>query len=51
MEDKKLIFRYEEKRNEIQMLYFQMIYKQGFIDGFKTADMSNELRNKDIVGL
>jgi len=48
-EDKKLIFRYEEKKNEAQVLYFRMIYKQGFIDGFKTANTSNELRNRDNI--
>ena len=41
--DKKLILRYEEKRNETEMQYFQTIYRQGFIDGFKAANMSSEL--------
>jgi len=49
-EDSKLIFRYEEKLNEVQIVCFQIIYKQGLIDGFKTADMYNEPINRDIVG-
>lgn len=50
-EDKNLIFIYEEKRNQAEMLYLQIIYKQGLADGLRIGNMFNEIRNKDIVGL
>ncbi len=50
-EDKSLIFRYEEKRNQEELLHFQIIYKQGLADGLKIGNISNEIRSKDIAGL
>lgn len=49
--DKNMVFRYEEKRNEEELLNFQIIYKQGLADGLKIGNISNEIRNKDILGL
>lgn len=50
-EDKNLIFRYEEKRNEEELLYLRVIYKQGLADGLRIGNISNEIRSKDIKGL
>ncbi|WP_432661810.1 hypothetical protein R9X47_14690 [Wukongibacter baidiensis] len=50
-EDRSLIFRYEEKRNEEELLHFQIIYKQGLADGLRIGNISNKIRNKDIAGL
>lgn len=50
-EDKSLIFRYEEKRNQEELLYFQIIYRQGLADGLKVGNISNEIRSRDIAGL
>ncbi|WP_432408865.1 hypothetical protein [Wukongibacter sp. M2B1] len=36
-EDKKLIFAYEEKTNQIDAHYFRIIYKDGFMDGLEVV--------------
>ncbi|WP_432403859.1 hypothetical protein [Wukongibacter sp. M2B1] len=50
-EDRKLIFKYEEKRNEEEKIYFEIIYRQGLNDGLKVGNISNEIRSRDMARL
>ncbi|WP_432662551.1 hypothetical protein R9X47_18690 [Wukongibacter baidiensis] len=50
-EDKDLLFQYEEKRNFREMQCFQILYRQGVIDGIKATNIFNETRNRHISKL